>query len=59
MNDPRDAYEREEVALEERLHSGELSQAEFNEEMRDLGRAYHEEADRAADEAYWAERERW
>lgn len=51
--------EREEEGLEQAYADGYISIAEFNEEMRDLHRAYRCTAEEAAHEAYDREMERW
>lgn len=51
--------EREENLLSDALHSGDISQQEFNEQMRELQREYREQARESAQEAYDAELERW
>jgi len=45
-------YDREEMILEEMLSAGEISQSEYNKEMRDLQRAYLDEAETSARDAY-------
>lgn len=51
--------EREEEYLEEQLNSGEISNAEFSKEIRDLHRSYREEALESAQCAYDNEIGRW
>lgn len=55
----RRAFEQAEDDLVEQYNNGFLDNHEFNVEMRELGREYAEEAEMAAEEAYWAEREQW
>jgi hypothetical protein len=45
--------------LEEMLLNGEISNAEYNKDMKDLRREYRECAQEAADSAYSDESERW
>lgn len=49
-------YEREEQQLENDLHEGRISQAEYNKQMRDMQRDYQDEmrglAEEAAERAY-------
>lgn len=53
------AFEREEQALEDELASGQITQAEFHEQMRDLERDYRDAAHEAAQDAYDRELEDW
>lgn len=53
------AYERAEDDLHDRLVAGEISQQEFNREMREMARDYAAEAEEAAQAAYDEERSRW
>lgn len=53
------AYERAEDHLHDQLVAGEISQAEFNREMREMARDYAAEAEEAAQAAYDEERSRW
>lgn len=53
------AMERAEDDLVERLNNGEISQADFNAEMREMARDYAAAAEDAAQDAYEAERGRW
>lgn len=52
-------YEREEDHLVEQFNSGQITQKEYNEQMRDLQRDYRAQAQEAAQEAYDREMERW
>lgn len=52
-------YEREEDELVRLLNEGEITQKQFNEEMRDLHRRYRDAAEDAAREAYDREMDRW
>ncbi len=45
-------FEKEEQYLEEQLANGEITNAEFNKEMRELQRDYRAAAEEAAQEAY-------
>lgn len=56
---PRDAYDRAEEMLFAAHERGELSQADFNTELRELARDYRDEAENAAWDAYYDEQERW
>lgn len=53
------AMERAEDDLVEQLNAGEISQADFNAEMREMARDYAAAAEDAAQDAYEAERGRW
>ena len=46
------AIEREEQYLEDQLANGEITNAEFNREMREIQRYYRAAAEEAAEEAY-------
>ena len=48
MTDPRRQLEREEMALEEDLEAGHISNEEYNRQMRDLHLDYQAEAEEAA-----------
>jgi hypothetical protein len=52
-------FEREEDLLCEQYNSGLISQAEYNNEMRELNRDYRAQAQMAAEEAYENEMQRW
>lgn len=52
-------FEREELDIENRLHSGEISNKEYNQEMRELARDYRDCAENAAQEAFHDEMNRW
>ena len=52
-------FEREEDLLCEQYNSGQISQAEYNNEMRELNRDYRAQAQMAAEEAYENEMQRW
>lgn len=54
-----DAFEREEQMLEEQLANGEISNEEFNDEMRELQRDYRGAAQEAAESAYNDVMGRW
>ena len=54
-----DAFEREEQMLEDQLANGEISNEEFNSEMRELRRDYMGAAQEAAERAYNDEMGRW
>lgn len=51
--------EREEEDVERRYAEGLLTNKEYWEEMNALHRAYREQAEEAAEEAYRNELERW
>ena len=57
--DPNDQYEREEEALCDAYNAGELTLAQYNEQVRELQREYRAMAREAADEAYDREMDRW
>jgi len=52
-------FEREEQFLEDQLANGEITNSEFNEEMRELQRDYTMAAEEAAQGAYNREMENW
>lgn len=52
-------YEREYDHLVELVNSGQITQAEFNQHIRDLNRDYRESAQEAAQEAYDREMSNW
>lgn len=52
-------YDKEVEMLEEELARGEITLKEFNEEMRELNRAYSDAAREAAEHAYRDEFGRW
>ena len=54
-----DAFDREVERLEEALASGEVTNTEFNHEMRELKRDYGHTAEQAAHDAYDDVMERW
>ena len=54
-----DMYDREEQDLGEQLESGFISLDEYNKAMRDLQRAYRDEAMQSAEDAYRDELDRW
>lgn len=56
MNGP---YERAEDDLCHQLDEGQIDLEEFNQEMRELGRCYREDAQEAAQEAYNRELDGW
>jgi len=51
-DDMSDWYERAEKQLEEALDNGEISDSEFNDQMRDLNAEYEQARHDAAAEAY-------
>ena len=51
--------EREEDILCEQLNRGEITQAEFNKEMREMRRDYRAMAEESAQNAYDEEMGRW
>lgn len=51
--------EREEEDIERRYTEGLLTAKEYQEEVRDLYRAYRAQAEEAAEHAYRDELERW
>lgn len=51
--------EREENHLVEQFNSGQISQEEYNKQMRELQRDYRAAAQEAAQDAYDREMERW
>ncbi len=53
------AYDREAEDLERQLEEGCISQAEYNEAMRDMERHYRDAAHKAADQAYRRELGYW
>lgn len=57
MNDRQ--LEREENALCEDLNSGRITQAEYNEQLRDLQREYRAACEEACQDAYNRERDNW
>jgi len=54
-----DVLEREERILQRQLDDGEISQAEFNREMREIERDYGAAAYEAAERAHDRELEEW
>ena len=54
-----DGWEREEQMLSDDLASGNISQGEYNNEMRALQRDYCDAARESAQDAYDRELERW
>ena len=54
-----DAFEKEELFLEEQHKRGELTTIEFNHAMRELRRDYMDEAHEAAQRAFDEELNRW
>jgi len=59
MSGPREQFEHEVDVLERRYAEGEMSNAEFNEEMREMERDYRGWAEEQAQQAYDDELERW
>ncbi len=55
----RKQLEREEDHLQQQLDSGEITQAEYNKEARELERDYREAAREAGDAARDRELEAW
>ena len=45
-------YEREQEQLERDLADGRISNAEYNKQLREMQRSFHEEAVDAAERAY-------
>jgi hypothetical protein len=54
-----DAFEREEMILEQDLNAGNISIGEFNNEMRSIQRDYINSARESAQDAYERELDRW
>lgn len=54
-----DQWEREEEDLGERLATGEISQKEYNRQLRELHRDYRESAEESAQDAYDREMDNW
>jgi hypothetical protein len=54
-----DAFDREEMALQEQLERGEITIGEYNDEIRELQRDYQAMAEESAQRAYDDEMERW
>ncbi len=54
-----DAFEREELDLEERLRRDEISIQEFNHEMKEVNRDRRQAAEEAAQDAYEREMDDW
>jgi len=54
-----DQMEREEMALEQDLAEGRISQTDYNKEMRELQRDYRDAAEESAMGAYRDELDRW
>lgn len=52
-------YEREHDYLVDQVNSGQITQKEFNQQMRDLNRDYQAAAQESAQEAYDREMDRW
>ena len=53
------AWEREELAIEEQYEDGLMSPAEYNESIRELQRERRWAAEEAAQDAYDQEMDRW
>lgn len=51
--------EREEEQLDNDLASGAITQKQYNDEMREMQRAYRAEAEEASMDAYRNEMDRW
>jgi len=54
-----DQFDREQEYLEEQLSSGEMSNGEYNKEMRALERDFRDAAEESAQQAYDDEMGRW
>ncbi len=54
-----DQFDREVEDLDRQLEEGCISQAEYNETMRDMERDYRDAAHEAADQAYRTELGYW
>lgn len=54
-----DVLEREERLLEQSLENGDITTAEYNQELRELHGMYRQHAHEAAQKAYDEELERW
>jgi hypothetical protein len=52
-------YDQEEAEIQHRLESGEITNAQANQELRELQRDYLAEAREAARDAYERELSRW
>ena len=52
-------FEREEQAIEDAYTRGDISSAEYREQMRELQSDYREAARESAQEAYDREMDRW
>lgn len=52
-------FEREEQAIEDAYTRGDISSAEYREQMRDLQRDYRDAAEEAARDAYDREMSNW
>lgn len=52
-------FDREEQFLEDQLMNGEITQEEFNREIKELYREYREAAEDSASSAYDRELESW
>jgi len=53
------AFEREEMMLEQDLEDGNISVGEYNNEMRSIQRDYADSARESAQDAYERELDRW
>lgn len=52
-------YELEEQQLEDDLNEGHISNAEYNEQMREMQRSYQADMEESCKDAYDRERENW
>ncbi len=52
-------FEKEEMQLEQQLEFGEITQSQFNLEMKELQRSYRDQARESAQQAYDDELDRW
>jgi hypothetical protein len=57
--DHMDAYDREEQDIADRHSRGEITNKEYNKEIRDLQREWRWEAEESAQRAYDDEMSRW
>jgi hypothetical protein len=53
------AMEREEQYVQDRFDNGEITQEQYNKEIREIYRDYQAEAEESAQDAYQRERDNW